>query len=286
MKKGMIGVQMSMLKDKVVELGVYETMKKMAEVGYRCVEISQVDMNADNVAQFKKASQDFGIKVAAMSAAVEPMMPGMPGENLTADFDKIVADCKALDCNFLRIGALPFNLLGEKAKIMEFVGKAEAFAHRLAEHGIELYYHNHHFEFAKSEGKLLQDIIRENTTKLGFELDVHWIQRGGKNPVDYIKEYNGRVRLLHLKDFRIATPDFSKVDGKDRTALINALFNIIEFGEVGEGNLDMKGIIETGLACGSEYFLVEQDDTYGRDPFDSLKISADNLKAMGYAGWF
>ena len=29
-----------------------------------------------------------------------------------------------------------------------------------------------------------------------------------------------------------------------------------------------------------------QDDTYGRDPFESLKISRDNLIKMGYADWF
>ena len=41
-----------------------------------------------------------------------------------------------------------------------------------------------------------------------------------------------------------------------------------------------------GLAGGSEYFLVEQDDTYGRDPFESLKISHDNLVKLGYGEWF
>lgn len=34
------------------------------------------------------------------------------------------------------------------------------------------------------------------------------------------------------------------------------------------------------------YFLIEQDDTYGRDPYESLKISHDNLVRMGCADWF
>ena len=34
------------------------------------------------------------------------------------------------------------------------------------------------------------------------------------------------------------------------------------------------------------YLLIEQDDTYGRDPYESLKISHDNLVRMGYADWF
>ena len=36
-----------------------------------------------------------------------------------------------------------------------------------------------------------------------FELDVHWIQRGGKDPVSVLKDYAGLVDLVHLKDYRI-----------------------------------------------------------------------------------
>ena len=78
-------------------------------------------MTAENVAELKRASEDFDIKIAALSAAVEPMMPGMPGETLTSDFEKIVNDCKTLDCNFLRIGMLPLTCMGHKDKIMEFI---------------------------------------------------------------------------------------------------------------------------------------------------------------------
>ena len=59
-----------------------------------------------------------------------------------------------------------------------------------------------------------------------------------------------------------------------------------ELAEVGEGSLPIKECIEAGLAGGSEYFLVEQDETYGRDRFESLKISHDNLVKMGYGEWF
>ena len=94
MTKGKIGVQMMMLKGKVEELGAYETMRKVNELGYHAVEVSQIPMTPENVAELKRASQDFDIKIAAMSAALEPMLPGAPGETLINDFDKIVNDCK------------------------------------------------------------------------------------------------------------------------------------------------------------------------------------------------
>lgn len=286
MKKGKIGVQMMMLKGKVEELGVYETMRKLVELGYHYVEVSQIPMTSDNVSELKRSCADFDIQIAALSAALDPMMPGMPGETLTNDFDKIVNDCKTLDCNFLRIGMLPFNVMSSKDKIMEFIEKAEVMADRLAEHGIELYYHNHHIEFQKYDGEYLLDMIKKNTSKLGFELDVHWIQRAGVNPIELVKEYAGRISLLHLKDYRIGHLDVSEIDFKDMSNFFQKFTDLIEFAEVGEGNLDIKRIIEAGLESGVQYFLVEQDDLYGRDPFDCLKTSGDNLRNLGYADWF
>ncbi len=286
MTKGKIGVQMMMLKGKVEEIGVYETMKKLHELGFSAVEVSQIPMTAENVAELKRASEDFNIEIAAMSAGLEPMLPGLPGETLKSDFDKIVNDCKTLNCNYLRIGMLPLSKMGDKDLIMEFIADAEEMAHRLAEHGIELYYHTHHIEFQKYDGEYLLDMIKNNTTKLGFELDVHWIHRAGVIPADFICEYKDRVALLHLKDYRVGQLNVTAEDLKNIPEFMNKFTNIIEFAEIGEGNLDMKPIIEAGLDSGAKYFLIEQDDTYGKDPFDCLETSAKNLRALGYADWF
>ncbi|NMA94893.1 MAG: sugar phosphate isomerase/epimerase [Clostridiales bacterium] len=281
-----IGVQMMMLRGKVEELGIYETMKQLSELGYSCVEVSQIPMTEENVQGLKKACEDFSMEVAALSAGLEPMMPGAPGETLSTHFDKIVDDCKTLNSRFVRIGMLPINLMGSKEKVLDFARRADEMAERLSEHGIDLYYHNHHVEFQKFDGKYLLDLILETTTKLGFELDVYWIQTGGENPVEYIKRYKGRMELLHLKDYRIGQLDLSFLEGGDRSGFMQAFSNVVQFAEVGEGNLDMKSIIEVGVECGAKYFLIEQDNMYGRDPFDALKTSRDNLKKMGYRDWF
>lgn len=285
MKKGLIGIQMSTIKDKIEELGAYGTLKACAELGYHCVEVSQIPMTPENVEGMRKASEEFGIKIAACSAALEPMVPGMPGEYLVSDFDKIVADCKALNCDMLRIGMLPMTCMGSREKAIDFVKRADEMAARLKEHGIDLYYHNHHVEFTKYDGEYLLDIIKDTTKHMGFELDIHWIQRGGENPVEFIKKYAGRIRLLHLKDYRIGEMKMPEGDF-DVKQFMSAFSDIVEFAEVGEGSLPIKECIEAGLEGGSEYFLIEQDSTYGRDPFESLKISRDNLIKLGYEDWF
>ena len=68
--------------------------------------------------------------------------------------------------------------------------------------------------------------------------------------------------LLHMKDMRM----------KGREQL---------FAEIGEGNLNWEGILHEAKKADVEWYIVEQDRTYDRNPFDSLKISFDNMKAMG-----
>ena len=50
--------------------------------------------------------------------------------------------------------------------------------------------------------------------------------------------------------------------------------------EIGEGNLYWPGIIEACKVSGVEWYAIEQD-VCQRNPFESLKISYDNLRAMG-----
>ena len=292
MKKGLIGVQMSTIAPaKMPKFDAYESMARLADIGYNCIEISQVPMTDENVKGFRRAIDELGFNVAATSAltAANPMLPGCDMSN-PDEMKKMIEDAKYLDCDLFRIGSMPMEARFSLQAAVDFAKQADEYACQLKEHGIDLYYHNHHFEFARHDGKFLMDIIKENTKYLGFELDIHWIYRGGMDPVEFINQYAGRIRLLLLKDYRIghmAMPE--GVDMSTKEGMMKAyaaMNNIVEFAEVGEGTLNIPACIEAGLAGGSEYFLVEQDITYGRDPFECLKTSHDNLVKMGYGDWF
>ena len=62
MKKGLIGIQMSTIKQKIDELGAYGTLKACAELGYHCVEISQIPMTPENVAGMKRPATNSASK--------------------------------------------------------------------------------------------------------------------------------------------------------------------------------------------------------------------------------
>jgi sugar phosphate isomerase/epimerase len=291
-KKGVemtkIGVQAMMLKKEFELEGAFATLKRLSDLGYNAVEISQIPMSESNVDEMDKARVELGMEIAALSASLEAT-GGTPGDTLTANFDKIVADCKRLACQMVRMGMMPFPAMASQQALLDFCSRSNEMASRLAEAGIGLYYHNHHIEFAKYDGKYVLDIIRERAPLIRFELDVHWIHRGGKDPVTILMDYAGLVDLVHLKDYRVGhMPDgaFQSMLEGDNEAFKRAFQGVVQFAEVGEGNLDFPAIIEQSLSSGAKYLLIEQDDQYGRTPFDCLATSRENLIRLGYRDLF
>ena len=287
MGRAKIAVQASTIKNKFKELGAYEALKKMAEVGYHCIEMSQVDMNPENIAEIKRAMADFNIEVCSISGSTAGM-PGTP--NLVDNLDVFIDQCNQLNCKYIRIGMMPFAEMATMEKLDAFCALCEEICAKLAPHGIKLYYHNHHVEYQKKNGKTIVEHVLEKAPHLGCEVDVHWAQRGGCEPVSIIKQSAGNIDLLHLKDYRIKeiTPELFEAPGAEgMMGFFKTYFpTCVEFAEIGQGNLNWPAIIEAGLEAGSKYLIVEQDTTYGRDEYESLAISAEYLKSIGYADCF
>lgn len=115
-------------------------------------------------------------------------------------WDTAIAAHKAAGMKFIVMPAMPtpqtlsdlkiycdyYNKIGEKCNAA----------------GLQFGYHNHDFEFVKIEGETMYDFMLKNTdsSKVFFEMDVYWVTRGGKSPVDYFSAYPGRFQILHIKD--------------------------------------------------------------------------------------
>ena len=277
-----------MLKDSFADVGAFETLRKVSAIGYNAVEISQIPMTPENVDELDRSRTELGMDIAALSVNIEGRK-GMPVESLADNFDKIVDDAKRLDSSLLRIGMLPFGAMKSLDSVIEFAKQANGYAERLQEQGISLYYHNHHIEFAKFDGKYMLDIIAENSPAMGMEIDVHWVQRGGLDPVRTLEKYAGKTAMVHLKDYRIGQlpeASFGLLEKGDFAGFMAEFRNVVQFAEVGEGNLDFPSIIPAAVAAGAQYLLVEQDELYGRTVWDALQTSYDNLVAMGHADLF
>ncbi|MGN6325000.1 sugar phosphate isomerase/epimerase family protein [Pseudolysinimonas sp.] len=284
--KGRIGVQAMMLAGEIAEHGVTATLGRVVDTGYRTAEISQVPMTRANVEAFAAARDGLGFSYAAISAA---LTSGGSNDGIDTAFDKIVDDARTLGVDLVRIGMLPPSGLRSLAAFEEVADRAEEAAHRFAEHGITLCYHNHHVEFIRAGAGTLLDVMVERAPSVGLELDAFWIARGGRDPERTITASAGRVRLVHLKDYRIAWPSAAALDAQeagDAAAWSAELEGLVQFTEVGEGALDWRAIIAAADAAGVQHLLVEQDRLYGRDVWEALALSRRNLVDLGFGDRF
>ncbi|MDF2566635.1 MAG: Xylose isomerase domain protein barrel [Oscillospiraceae bacterium] len=95
-----------------------------------------------------------------------------------------------------------------------------------------------------------------------MHLDTYWVQAAGGDPAKWIKKLSGRLECVHLKDM-------AYIDKQRR------------FAPVYEGNMNFDAIIQACAEAKTEYLLVEQDDCYGQDLFECLRVSYENLKSKG-----
>ncbi len=236
-------------------LDIAKSLAKLKKIGYDAVQVSA--FGPIEPKELAKILTGEGLVCCATHA---------DWNRLQNDTEKLVEEHLIIGCKHTAIGSLPglwdAKITKDDILAKTFAATASLVAAKLNKLGLTFSYHNHATEFEKFHGRLLQDIlIEESTPALGFEIDVYWVQHGGADPSVYIRKVTNRIPLLHLKDMTIR-------NGK------------IIMAEVGEGNLNWPAILAAAQDAGVVWYIIEQD-TCERDPFDSLTISLRNLQAMG-----
>ena len=144
-----------------------------------------------------------------------------------------------------------------EAETVNLVGQAGEAA---ARNGVRFTYHNHDLELRRyADGSCgLDHVIRDTAPdKVGFELDVYWVKKGGQEPVEFIRKHASRIWQLHLKDMA--------EDGS--------------ITELGGGSIDLAGCVAAAEATPAQWLIYEQDYS-ARDPFESAVISLTYLRRL------
>lgn len=230
-----------------------ETIKKVADIGYTAVQISgigQIDQN-----EVAKIVEDAGLTVAATHIG---------WGQLLNDIDAVIEQHKLWKCVHVAIGGAPGEYHNAEG-LKKFLDEIPPVAERLAKEGMDFSYHNHNHELIRYGEKTWLEMLYEQADPkhLKAEIDTYWIQAGGGDPAEWVRKCAGREPLLHLKDMAMAP-------GRQQ-----------RFAEIGEGNLNWPAILQAAKEGDVEWYLIEQDNCYERDPFESLEISYKNLKEMG-----
>ncbi len=255
-----IGVQMFTLRDFTkTAKDLAETLRRVKGMGYPAVQLSAVGcMNGENpevtALDARKMLDDNGLRCVATHRSWDALA------NETA---KEIEFHQQLGCDFCAIGGIPASYGQQGAEgYRRFVQDAGPVIAKLNQGGVRFGYHNHAHEFVRiPEGGTWYDIfVNEGGPDFMLEIDTFWAIHAGVYPVNLFKRCAGRVPVIHLKD--------KTVVGNDAI-----------FSPIGEGNLDWENILPACESAGVEWYCIEQDNCFGRDPFDCLRSSIDYLSS-------
>ena len=157
-----------------------------------------------------------------------------------SELDKLIDEHKKMGASQIGIGIKPNIYPDTYDGYTAFIKKTNEICAQVKKAGLGFGYHNHELEFMKFNGACALDRMIEECPDLEFTLDVFWVQAGGANPCDYMDKLKNKIRILHLKDYRVA--------GRER-----------QFAEIGEGNLDWSAIFSRCKQYNIPYAVIEQD---------------------------
>lgn len=256
-----IGAQMYTVRDFCkTPADIAKTCKRLKDIGFGAVQASA--LGPIDPAELRKILDDNGLVCAATHRGLDQLK----------DVEKVVAEHQALGCELTALGA--FHAPNHsKAEWVQFAKDFSALARPLAAKGLMIGYHNHSHEFSPfgladapatiSPKEVPMQVLLDHLEQPAwFEIDVYWVQHGGADPAEWIQKCKGRLPAIHLKDMTISSKREPRMC------------------EVGLGNLNWKRVLDATKAAGVKWYLIERD-TGDLDPFESLKISYENVRNMG-----
>ncbi len=246
-----IGIQLYTVREKAAK-DFKGALKKVSKIGYKNFEFAGYGgMEAADLAAFL---QDIGANTCGTHHGYD---------GLLKNFDRVLEFNQAIGSPYLVVPSMPGRLRQAGVdEIKRFADNLNIFGYKARQVGIQLCYHNHSFEFKKIDGdQTIYDVLfnRADVDMVKAEVDIAWVYNAGVDPVAHLEKWRDRVKLLHMKD----------LDADKKLA------------PVGEGVIDMKGVVKKAKEIGVDWYIVEQDrPRKGKDIMDEIAVSFKNLSAL------
>jgi sugar phosphate isomerase/epimerase len=241
--------------------GSLKTAKELRKVfddnGLKCPS-AHVSFDLKNLQPAFDDANSLGCTYATASVARMMLLPPMdlasaPADQRSKMIASIMAPMTEDDCKKL---ADAMNTVGAAAK----------------SNGLMFASHNHTEQFSLVEGKTAFDYLISHTdaSSVAFEIDCGWISVAGHTPEEFINRYPGRVKMLHVKDFK-AWDKGAAAGGPTSPQGM----------EIGQGVVDYKKIFADVKGKGIQHVFVEQEGPYSRMPaMQAAKVDYEYLHSL------
>ena len=260
--KQILGIQLYSVRDDM-KTDPTGTLKQLATMGYKYVEHANYvnrKFYGYSATEFKKILDDLGLKMPSGHTVMGKQHWNEGSNSFTDQWKFTVEDAAKVGQKYVISPSLDESQRKTYDEVKRYMDVFNKSGELCKKWRMKFGYHNHDYEFEQENGKVLYDVLVENTdpSLVHLELDLGWVIVTGHDPIDYFNKYPGRFPLWHLKDMDIAKK------------------HSVEFGL---GGLDIKKMLNNESKAGMKYFFVEQEE-YTSNPAESMKISMDYLKRL------
>lgn len=231
------------------------TLESLAAMGFKGVEFAgDFGPYANDPQGLRALLSELGLQASGAHVPMEQLSP--------ANLDATVAFYQALGTRYLIV---PMDMRAFKVESAKDVAAdLQAVQQKLTPLGMQVGYHNHKPEMLGEPGHTPWDVIAANTSpSVILQQDVAWTAAAGKNPIDIINAYPGRIVTTHYK---AAVPG----GGNVQQAII------------GEDTMDWKALLQANSTEGGTLWIVVEQEVYpdGMTPLQSVEASLTGLQEI------
>ena len=284
-----VGIQLysvrnSMFKDPL------KTIEQVVLQGYKFIEAANHDAEKDYGVGFGVSPEEInevldrtGAKI--VSAHISPMDK--------EKIEPVIEYHKKIGTKYI---VMPMDFYKNSSEVLKKAVMLNEVGEKCKQAGIQLVYHNHFHEFQVFDGETesIYEMLMNNTDPelVQIEMDTYWVMRGGVAPVEFIKDYGKRIRLIHQKDFpKDKESAIDLIDEVNREKIyvdINYFGSVVkedEFTEIGSGIMDIQKIIDAANEYADVDYIVLEQDFSKFDELESIRISMENFKKLNGISW-
>ena len=257
-KKHAIGLQLYSLRE-TIGSDVKGTIAKVADLGFK--EVETYGYSQENkfwglsVKEFKSILDDNGLTTPSGHYGVDPFL-AQGGTKDDFAFNLDVAN--ELGQKYVIVPYIGGNLRNSIDDYKRLSQKLNEAGEMCRKAGLKLGYHNHDFEFTDYDGQNGLETFLANTDNKNvvFEMDIYWVVRAGRDPIELMNKYPGRFPLWHVKDMSKKNEDLNT--------------------EIGSGSIDYKAIFSEMKKSGAKHLIIEQEN-FEMDAYKSLAQSIEYI---------
>lgn len=242
-------------------------LRTAAEIGYDGVELfgPAFEIPAE---EMKALTEELGLKVVSMH---------VPEKSKIVEF---LPYANTVGCKYV---GLSIEVMLTDADVHRWARELNELGRACKEKGCMMIYHNHTQEFGPCGDERVIDVLMKETDPelVGFELDAGWCAAAGFDPVEFVGQYAGRVKLVHVKESSEVIGTLPPIDMKGmewvdgKPVLPDNIKEMLDHArEINchacEGLVDWAKMKKAADAAGCEGYIVEREYSEG-DRIEELR---------------